>query len=55
MILKVVVGDGDIGGALNDINKPISTVGEITVVHPDVVRPEDVNGISIGFASASEM
>lgn len=55
VVLKVVVGDGDVSGSLNDINKAISAAREITVVHPDVVRPEDVNGISVRFASASVM
>ena len=53
MILEVAVRDGNVSGTLDDVYKAISAVGEITMVHPDVVWSKDGNGISVGFASAA--
>jgi len=55
VILEVVVGDGDISGALDDIHKPIRAVGEVAMVHPDVVRAEHINGVPVRLPSTAIM
>ena len=53
MILEVAVRDGNVSRTCDGVYKAISAVGEITMVHPDVMRSIDGNAISVGFASAA--
>ena len=47
MLGEVVVGNGDGRGALDDINKPIRPICKVTVVHPNITWPENVDAIPI--------
>ncbi len=55
MVGEIVVGNGDISWSHNDINESICAIGEVAVINPDVLRPEDVNSIAVGCSSLPEM
>jgi hypothetical protein len=50
---EVVVGDCHASGAHGDVHQAVRAVGEVAVVHPDVVRGVNVHGIAIGSPPAS--
>ncbi len=37
------------------INESICAIGEVAVINPDVLRPEDVDSIAVGCSSLPEM
>ncbi len=55
MVSEVVVGDGDGGGAFNDISETVSAVGEVVVIDPDIIGSEDVDAISVCGSSVPDM
>lgn len=55
MVGQVVVRDGNGCGFLDDVDEPISTVGERVVVHPDVGRAKDADRIAIARAPQSDV
>ena len=48
MICEVVVGDGDKRGAAGAIDQAIRRICQVTVIHPHIGCPPNVNGIPIG-------
>jgi hypothetical protein len=54
MVGEIVVGNGDISWSHDDINESICAIGEVAVINPDVLRPEDVNSIAVGYSSLPE-
>ncbi len=55
MVSEVVVGDGDGGGAFNDISETVSAVSEVVVIDPDILGSEDVDAISVCGSSVPDM
>lgn len=44
---EVIIGDGDGGGTHDGVNKTVCTIGERTVVNPDMARPKNGDAIAI--------
>ncbi len=55
VIGKIVVGSGDGRGAMNGVNEAVIAVGEVAMVHPDIMGCKHVDAISIASPSTSQM
>ena len=55
MLSEVVVGDGDIGGAADDIHQPISASREVAMVDPHMLAGKDRDCIPIRPASVAHI
>ncbi len=55
MIGKIVVGNGDARGAMNGVNEAVVAVGEVAMVHPDIMGCKHIDAVSIASPSTSEM
>jgi hypothetical protein len=52
---EVVVGDGDGGGAFDDVDEAVGGVGEEVVVDPDVGAAEDGDGVAVRDAAVASV
>lgn len=55
MTSKIAIRDGNGGGTHDGINQSIRTMGEITVINPDIPRAKYGNSIAVGFASVPDV
>lgn len=55
MVSEVAVGDGDGGGAHNDVDEAILAVGHGNVVDPNVGRSEDRDAVTVALCPDSDM
>jgi hypothetical protein len=54
VIGKIVVGNGDGRGAMNGVNEAVVAVGEVAMVHPDIMGCKHIDPVSIASPSTSE-
>jgi len=47
MILEVIVGNRHIRRPLNHIHQPIRAIAEVAMIHPNIMRRKDINGIAV--------